>query len=78
MRQEVYDLIYRLQGSCEPWPTDETELWTYEDWQDFDNEIFLCDQCGWWWEAGDRGLAEYKYENICRSCEEENDESVDV
>lgn len=48
----VEELAEHLQGSCES-IGDEQDDWSEEELTEFDNLVFCCDGCGWWFEAGE-------------------------
>ena len=80
MRPENFDiaeLIADLQGTCKsisdflPEGMNQDDL-TQNDLSEIDQEIFLCDGCGWWCEvseSNDRGG-----ENVCDDCKDEENE----
>jgi len=69
----VHELIQALQGTCttinEHLPDGMTDDdLTEDDHMAIDNEIFLCDECGWWCEVcemNDTG------DHICNDCNDE-------
>ncbi len=70
---DIQILIEDLQGTCStiedhlPEGMDWNDL-TTEDHEAIDNEIFLCAECGWWYEvcqSNDRDD-----ENVCDDCNE--------
>lgn len=74
---DVHELIQSLQGTCTT--TDEHlpdgMSWddlTKEDHKTIDNEIFLCEECGWWCEND-----EYHEGELCNDCYSGNDEDDD-
>lgn len=52
----IQELIDELQGTCSsindhlPEGMDDNDL-TSDDHEEIDNQIFLCDTCGWWCES---------------------------
>lgn len=87
MTQENIDMekvIEALQGTCKPLEYgiqaalgDDTEVdeLTEEQLSHLDQEIFLCDTCGWWCEIAvsndDNG------DNVCDDCYEDEEEEED-
>ena len=75
---DITALIEYLQGSCKSLQEGiraisdeeftEDDL-TSADYEEIDNEIFECIECGWWHEVGD--MSEDADENICIECYEE-------
>lgn len=74
--QKVDEIISILQGTCDTLDgaiqeiCDDENL-TSEDLTDeqrekLDGEIFLCDDCGWWYEVCDK--SEIEDENVCNVC----------
>lgn len=69
----VQELISALQGTC---TTIEEHLPEGMEWSDLtkddhkaiDNEIFLCEQCGWWCENCEQSEDD---ETLCNECSEE-------
>ncbi len=62
--QRVLDLAATLEGSCEPLPD-----WVIEDAEAcelLDEHVRLCDECGWWGEAG-----LFDEEGRCDECQAE-------
>ena len=73
----INDLIYHLQGTCislEEACTDlgfDREDLTIEELKELDNWLFLCDNCGWWYNVGERACIEHSEfydDNICIHC----------
>jgi hypothetical protein len=64
-------IIYDLNGSCDSLERqlinhDAEELRDYMPFLNYlDNEIFLCDGCGWWCE-----LSEMTDSELCNSCDD--------
>ena len=78
MRSENFDvhkLVEELQGTCHsisdflPDEMNEMDL-TTEDHEHIDNEIFLCETCGWWYEVCESGDCE----GNCENCIDEEEE----
>lgn len=70
---DIHELISSLQGTCstidDHLPDDmELEDLTEQDYADIDNEIFLCETCGWWCEIGE--VSEHE-DGVCTDCVEE-------
>lgn len=80
MRPENFDvqkLVEDLQGTCkqlEEALPEEMELndLTEEDHEFIDNEIFLCETCGWWCE-----ISEQTMEGSCRDCDGDDEDEED-
>lgn len=73
---DIHQVIADMQGTCSmlidalPEGMNEDDL-TSEDHEAIDNEIFLCDECGWWCEISeqaDTGEDEQK----CEDCHGDN------
>lgn len=70
----IHDVIDALCGTCStidehlPDEMEWTEL-TNDDHNAIDNEIFLCDTCGWWCELSERSDAGADGE-VCEDCAE--------
>ena len=67
---DVHELIGALQGTCDTIPDHlpegmEEEDLTQEDHNTIDNEIFLCEVCGWWCEISEQ-VAEL--DGTCQDC----------
>ena len=78
MRKEIYYIIENLQGTCgtlddavsgafEDENMDSFSL-TKEEMEYLDSEIFLCEDCGWWFEVCDKSES---HEETCIECNEE-------
>lgn len=79
MRAENFDvqiIIERLQGQCmlslndaieEEYPEMTEDDLTPEDHNAIDNEIFLCDECGWWCEISEATDIESE-DGKCKDC----------
>lgn len=71
---DVQELIDSLQGTCQsivdflPEGMDDNDL-TSEDHDEIDNQIFLCNQCGWWCES-----CEQNDNGSCNDCEPEDED----
>lgn len=71
----IDSLIESLTGTCSsiddklPEGMDWNDL-TMDDHNKIDNEIFCCDQCGWWCENSD--MSENEDDQICNDCHETN------
>ena len=70
--KNINDIIQSLLGTCKTaheicktHDIDVEEL-TEEDWKQIDNEIFLCESCGWWCEIG-----EQQEDGNCEDCQDE-------
>lgn len=64
------DLLYFLQGSCNSLTEDNQEF--LEDnnlLERFNNEIFMCEECGWW--CGDDERSETQ-DDMCDECAPDN------
>lgn len=67
---DIHELIISLQGTCtmvdENLPEGMTVLdLTDEDYATIDNEIFLCDECGWWCENSEQNS---EGNGLCNDC----------
>ena len=62
----VQEEVDRLMGTCMIYP--ETEGWTTEEFREFDDLIFECERCGWWYEIG-----EECEQGMCEGCTEEEE-----
>ena len=80
---DINPIIERLQGNCmmtlndaieELHPEMTEDDLTEGDRNQFDNELFLCDQCGWWCEISEQCAVEDSCANTgyCSDCCEEN------
>lgn len=81
MRDKAEQVAQELQGTCNSLSTvlrnlfgaDEAEK--IESDKDFcfhlDNEVFLCDECGWWCELCESSIVD---STKCDECAPENDE----
>ena len=66
------DLIEHFRGTCRGfYELDEYDL-TDDEYGDFDEAIFSCDQCGWWWETYE--MADDDEGRICTECHQDNEE----
>jgi len=73
---DIATVIETLQGSCKTiaqvlndiYEIDE-EVLTEEDLVDIGSEIFLCNDCGWWFD-----ISEMEDESVCESCYEYREE----
>lgn len=80
---DVQKIIDYLQGTCNDldaslrdfYPEMEYEDLTDEDLQQIDNQIFLCDQCGWWCEISEQ--ADEEEEGYCAECRESMEKDED-
>jgi hypothetical protein len=64
------DMVERYCGTCNfLLGKDEKFLEDFNMYQAFDNQIFNCATCGWWYEAGEQGESENE-EIICNECAE--------
>ena len=76
----INDLIHRLQGSCislkeacADFGFNPKDL-TMDELEELDSWLFLCDNCGWWYDVGERACIEYSDfcdDNICIHCASE-------
>jgi hypothetical protein len=80
MKTENFDvqvLIYHLQGSCDTlnsaidtlFPGMSEDDLTEDDHNEIDNQIFLCETCGWWCE-----ICEQDLDGNCEDCSTENED----
>lgn len=81
MRPEDFNMLKiteTLQGTCDDfdstlehfYPEMTKDDLTKDDYDEMDNEIFLCDICGWWYEVSERTENE-SGEDCCEDCSEE-------
>ncbi len=69
----IDDLVYHLQGTCislEEACADlgfDREDLTMKELEELDNCLFECDNCGWWYDVGERSDVDCD-ENICLHC----------
>lgn len=63
-------LVSGLLGTCNS-IGDEQDDWTQEELLDFDDAIFCCEGCGWWFETSQ--MAEGP-ELLCDNCAEDPEE----
>lgn len=73
----IDDLVYHLQGTCKFFKEgcrdlgiDYTTL-TQEELEGFDDRLFCCGNCGWWYDTGERAGIEHPEfcdSNICIHC----------
>lgn len=80
MNPLVDKIIERLQGSCigleqacAEYGINSSNL-SFEDLAEIDNWIFYCDNCGWWYDVGDKSHNTDSYDNICIYCADEENE----
>lgn len=76
MMIKIKDIIDNLQGTCNTLQSackeigiEECDL-TEDDLLEIDNEIFLCDECGWWYEIIE--VIETGITQICSDCFNDN------
>jgi len=68
------DIVDDLQGTCKSmyeilqWYDLEEEHMPMEFFQHVDNQLFLCESCGWWCELSEESDAEAQ---CCTSCVED-------
>lgn len=76
--EQIDELIGMLQGTCDTLDSALRELTNDEFVEDdlsednhdkIANEIFLCEECGWWCETSESNESE-SGENICDDCNE--------
>ncbi|MFT5348846.1 MAG: hypothetical protein ACI9M3_001887 [Bacteroidia bacterium] len=68
------DLVGRFQGTCNSFTSREDEfLEEFNAYDDFDNEIFECGDCGWWCETSERHDTD-SGESVCEQCYGEEEE----
>lgn len=74
MNERITRLVEHLQGTCkgldegcQDLGIDERSL-SMEELEQIDNEIFVCDSCGWWYELGEEGSSR-DGERVCENCE---------
>ena len=65
----VQDIIDELQGTCQSlsWDMDRF-LEEHNGYEEIDEQIFLCDICGWWCEVGEEADEQPMGEMICQEC----------
>jgi len=82
---QIEQIIQFLQGTCMNSLNDavveicgeefsEDDL-TSENHDQIDNEIFLCDTCGWWCEVSQEADTEELGERICDDCKPDDEEN---
>lgn len=71
--KRIDDLIYYLQGArksleeaCEDLNIDSSSL-SIEELSELDSSIFLCDDCGWWYDCSERAYID-EFGNTCIYC----------
>ena len=64
--EDLQGTCQSLMESCEKHNIDELEV-IHLNW--IEQEIYLCDACGWWYEAGDD--CDYDGETFCGDCHRE-------
>ena len=72
--REAYfsDLVQRYQGTCDYLVSkDETFLEDFDMHQQLDDELFNCEQCGWWYEIAEMGDSD-DGSLVCENCLEYN------
>jgi hypothetical protein len=70
MTDRVQDMVDELMGTCMMSP--DFEDWTMEELEEFDDMIFECTICGWWYEIGE--LGDSHDELACVECTTEEEE----
>ena len=65
-RETIQEVIDRLQGTC--METFDSELYTDDELREFDEQIFLCDMCGWYCETSEQH--NHNGERVCQDCYE--------
>ena len=73
-QEQVNDLILELQGNCKSLSDIVDEgLLTKDNYEQIDDQIFQCEQCGWWVGNDEEGqYTDSTGEKICLDCENEN------
>lgn len=80
-QDQIIQLIEHLRGSCISMDQAVSDIFgEWVDWgyfpeevlQDIEEKIFLCTQCGWWYDTGD--LACDEGDQICSNCFNEEHE----
>lgn len=75
---DVHKIIDTCQGTCSESLQSALDYWypemnedelTKDDLNTIDNEIFLCEQCGWWCEISECAEDE---DEICQECKNED------
>lgn len=75
--EQLNELVSALQGTCDELNSAINELFgddysdddlTEDDHNFIDNEIFHCDDCGWWYEVVEQ--SEVEDEKVCNDCNE--------
>lgn len=69
-RQQFYDLVEHYRGTCNNLAGSEDEVWLEEQGllEEWDNEIFECEVCGWMCGDDERSFND---DMICTDCEED-------
>lgn len=76
---DVHKLVEELQGTCQDIPSFLPEGMSYddltkEDLQHIDNELFECQQCGWWCEMSEHHESTSGENGKCDDCFGEGNE----
>ena len=65
------ELVETYKGTCNSInPKDESFLEEFDMYRDFDDQIFECGTCGWWYDSSEEGESS-NYERTCENCAEE-------
>lgn len=78
---DVDKVIEYLQGTCETlqdgvetfYPDMDEDDLTQEDHRKISNEIFFCEQCGWWYEVCEMADNSVVDDTICLDCWDEEE-----
>lgn len=66
-----HDLVSKYQGSCQGLTEkDEKFLEEFDMFEELDNCIFMCPNCGWWCEVCEQVAGEWG-EDVCQDCAED-------
>ena len=78
---DVSKVIEALEGTCDTiqealealYPGMNEDDLTKQDWDQIDSTIFLCGECGWWYEIS-RNVSDSEAEPKCDECLEDEEE----
>lgn len=79
MSKRIQELIEHMQGTCKDFITECEDLGINpdslieEEMTEFDDALFRCDCCGWWYESRDERLVP-SYDKVCYNCVDYYDE----
>ena len=72
MTEKILEIINFLKGTCHPISNAEEEYGelTVEELEEIDEEIFKCDDCGWWYDPCDCNV-DHNGSKFCPNCYDE-------